>query len=62
MLLFAPCFGRACVLKEAWLWRRSEGRVGSYAFRANLLLLASPTITYPIPLTKFWYPCWTKQL
>jgi len=33
-------------LKEVWLWRCSEGRVGSYAFKASLLLLAFPKITY----------------
>jgi len=48
----------SCVLKEAWLWRCSEGRVGSHAFKANLLLLASLKLltihlTYSIVLSVF---------
>jgi len=34
------------VLKEAWLWRHSEGRAGSYAFKARLLLLENAEITF----------------
>jgi len=45
-ILFADSAVSVNVLKEAWLWRCSEGRVGSYALKADFLLLASYEIDY----------------
>jgi len=41
------------VLKKAWLWRRSEGRVGSHAFKAILLLAYSKWPTHQNKCTSF---------
>jgi len=43
---------RSCVLIDVWLWTHSERMVGSYAFKASLLLLASLKLP-TLPLRQF---------